>query len=157
MDKEVLKPLARRLKCAYLSYHLNISLAYCMKRYVDRYEIEKYWYEMAGMIWADNNGQPRKFVRSYTFEDWARLGKGVGLQLVSRRDLFTAQFGRQPTPDDPFFFDPTNTWPVPIPHDHLLHEFIENRKVSGQTPEQSLAFFYQIFRFPIEGPKQNPT
>lgn len=55
MDERILKPLAKRLKCAYLSYHLGISLAYCMKRYVDDYEIEEYWYEMADIIWRDNH------------------------------------------------------------------------------------------------------
>jgi hypothetical protein len=30
MDKEKLEPLARRLKSAYLSYHLGISLRDCM-------------------------------------------------------------------------------------------------------------------------------
>lgn len=153
MDERILKPLAKRLKCAYLSYHLGISLAYCMKRYVDDYETEEYWYEMADIIWRDNHREPKQLFRVYTLDEWANLGGGLGPILVRRRDDFTTAFGRQPTPDDPFFFDPTNAFPIPMPHEELLSEFIGNGETDAQTKQESLRLFYQIFRFPIEGPQ----
>jgi hypothetical protein len=153
MDKRILKPLAKRLKCAYLSYHLDVSLAYCMKRYVDDYEIEEYWHEIADIIWSDNHRQPKQLFRVYTFHDWANLGGGLGPLLVRERDAFITAFGRLPTPDDPFFFDPTKPYPVSIPHEELLNELIASGEKDAQTREESLRLFYQIFRFPIEGPQ----
>ena len=149
MKKEGLTELAKLLKCAYLSYHMAIAPTYCLKTYVEDKPVEHYWYEMADLIWTDNHREPRKWFRLYTLEDWANLGEGVGPQLIGRRSAFINQFGRTPTPDDPFFFDRTTTHPVAVSHEEILAEFLESEKATGRTTHDSLTVFYQIFRFPI--------
>jgi hypothetical protein len=150
MKKEGLTELAKLLKCAYLSYHMAIAPTYCLKAYVEDKPVEHYWYEMADLVWTDNHREPRKWFRVYTLEDWANLGGGLGPELVGRRNAFISQFGRTPTPDDPFFFDPTRAHPVAVSHEEILADFIENGKATGRTIHESLTKFYQIFRFPIE-------
>ena len=46
--------LAQRLKCAYVSHRLNISLSYCMKTYIADEPIDDYFYELAQQFYRED-------------------------------------------------------------------------------------------------------
>ena len=70
-----------------------------------------------------------------------KMNKELHEAMMQQQESFVKKFGREPSPDDPLFFDPDCDVPIPLTESKLRRELSEAARKAGLDVNKVLTAF----------------